>query len=98
MKNFAGTQHCRLRVHCPACRTDTAWRQSVGAPDDCPHGVIRQRRNDLPPVRDVASIVAGRLAICNACDDRGCGIKHQTACRCKAILGREHFHCPNELF
>ena len=95
MKNFATTQHCRLRVHCPACRTDTAWRDSVGAPEACPHGVTV---DGLPPVRDLASIVTGRLAICNACYDRGCSIKHQTACRRKAILGREHFHCPNELF
>ena len=95
MKNFATTQHCRLRVHCPACRTDTAWRDSVGAPDDCPHGVTV---DDLPPVVDLAAVVTERLAVCADCDDESCGVKHQSNCRRRAVLCRENFHCPEGRF
>ena len=36
---FADSGHCRSRAHCRACRSDPAWRASVGAPDECPHGI-----------------------------------------------------------
>jgi len=95
MTAFAKSQHCRLRVHCPACRTDAAWRESVGAPDVCPHGVTV---DDLPPVVDLAAVMAKRLAVCDDCDDQSCGVKHQSSCRRRAVLGRENFHCPEGRF
>jgi len=36
---FANSAHCHSRAHCRACRSDTAWRTAVGAPDECPHGI-----------------------------------------------------------
>jgi len=93
--NFTGSPECASRAHCRACRTVTAWRISAGAPDDCPHGVSI---DDLPEIRNPGAIAARRLAICAACDNTGCGIKHQTDCRARAILGRENFQCPRGRF
>ena len=84
-------EHCRTRVHCAVCRSSPAWRVAVGMPDDCPCGITA---DDLPAVRDAAAIVAERLAVCNACGNAACSIKHQTVCRRRAILARENFHCP----
>jgi len=95
MKDFATSQHCRVRVHCPACRTDQPWRESVGAPDECPHGMTV---DDLPPVVDLGAVVVERLAVCKACGDESCSITHQTDCRRRAVLGRENFHCPEGRF
>ena len=95
MTVFAKSQHCRLRVHCPACRTDAAWRRSVGAPDVCPHGVTLA---DLPPAVDLAAVATERLAVCDECDDESCGVKHQSSCRARALLARENFHCPQGRF
>ena len=36
---FTSSQVCLNKIHCRACRSDPAWRASVGAPDECPHGV-----------------------------------------------------------
>jgi hypothetical protein len=36
---FSNSVHCHSRAHCRACRSDPAWRASVGAPDECPHGI-----------------------------------------------------------
>ena len=49
--NFTSSHHCidKLgkphRIHCRACRGDQKWRELVGAPLECPHGVTL---DDLP--------------------------------------------------
>jgi hypothetical protein len=39
MKNFTESNACLSKAHCVACRHDLKFRQQVGAPEDCPHGV-----------------------------------------------------------
>ena len=98
--DFTNSPHCGCHAHCRACRTDPTWRLSAGAPDICPHGVTA---DDLPPVTEVlvsagSPLAVERLAVCDACDDGDCGIKHQTNCRRRAILSRANFQCPRRRF
>jgi hypothetical protein len=39
MKNFTDSMHCKSRIFCNKCRSSQDWRATVGAPDECPHGV-----------------------------------------------------------
>jgi len=51
--NFTSSPECRSRAHCLACISDPAWRESVGAPDVCPHGVAPEALPapvTLPPI------------------------------------------------
>ena len=63
----------------------------------CPEGFTSENA----PEHEVAiekPLMVKRLTICAACERTDCSIKHQTKCRRKAILGRENFHCPHQLF
>ena len=64
--------HCTARVHCRACRTDAAWRQSVGLPETCPEGFTaarlptpqrpRDHRQRPPPFDKLRTSRTARLA------------------------------------
>ena len=90
-KAFTATQHCQVRVHCPACRTSAEWRQAVGAPEICPHGVTAEQ---IPPPVDTAAIARSRRAICDPCNQADCPAKRWTKCQRTARLSRPQFHCP----
>jgi len=74
---------------------DPVWRASIGAPDECPYGMLI---DDLPEAVIVSSRPARRASICASCPNDDCGIKHQSACNRAAILKRENFHCPEGQF
>lgn len=91
--DFTDSGHCKCRAHCPGCLTDADFRKSHGVADGCPHGVTA---DEFPPVRDLASMAATRLAICKACDNQDCGMKHRTDCQAMALLGRPGaVYCSN---
>jgi hypothetical protein len=73
-KPFTESGACRSRAHCATCRTDEAWRASVGAPDDCPHRVFL---GDL--VAKIATPIAKSLWL--SCVDKETGkLKPTSGC------------------
>jgi hypothetical protein len=71
---FTESRHCLSRVHCATCRTDEAWRSSVGAPEACPHRVFL---GDL--VAKIATPIAKSLGM--PCVDKETGkLKPTSGC------------------
>ena len=71
--NFTSSPHCIDQSgkphgsHCRTCRSDQKWRESVGAPAVCPHGVTI---HNLPLNQSSACIHRGaevRRAECTSC-------------------------------
>ena len=74
MKEFTTSAHCHSRAHCVECRSNPAWRASVGAPDTCPHGVTGL--GDL--IEKIARPIAKLLGI--PCHDKKGQLKPESNC------------------
>lgn len=75
---FLRSLHCRLRLHCHACRTSRAWRESLArigqmpeAEWDCPHGFTAERLPTTAAVQEAARLEQWRAD--NMPCARGCG-------------------------
>ena len=109
---FIDTKHCAGRAHCSTCRAGKAgrylrqaWGRHYQLPGDkidfdCPAGFTADNlpKPAITNLREQSTIAAKRLAVCEDCGDDACGIKHQSGCRRRAVLGREDFHCPQRRF
>lgn len=83
MSSWVDSADCATRGHCHACRSDSAWRESVGAPDACPFGVtlatlpvVQLEETGVPtwaawvePARRRHRSIEERAACLAACDD-----------------------------
>lgn len=85
LSNFASSGHCKSLAHCRTCRSSSEWRELVGAPEDCPHGVSLPSLPDRVTSASFAGSMVGwakggfqvtaeetlaeRLAICAACPE-----------------------------
>lgn len=94
IKDFASSPECEYRGLCGVCRGDAGWRDRIGAPTDCPHGVTLA---DLPPPVDPNALSKTRQKQCDACP-LDCTIKTNTPCHRRRLLNREQFHCPDGKF
>ena len=74
IENFTQSFHCKSRAHCGMCRSDQEWRKSVGAPDECPHGV--KRLGDM--VERIAKPIAKLLGL--PCLDDNSKLRPESPC------------------
>ena len=77
LARFTSSNACSSRVHCRACRTDAAWRQSAGAPVVCPFGVSELGLGDR--IAAVATPIARAFGM-NCVDRTTRQLKPESAC------------------
>lgn len=75
IRGFTESAHCKSRVHCKTCRSDGKWREAVGAPDKCPHGVVTGagdvvERVAQPIAKAIDRVAGTAIANCGGCSKR----------------------------